>query len=71
MTFHTRSVRQRVKGPKCPGGANGSKSPRLAVSLDRVDFDSLTKLAEQKKIPVAQVLRDAVWAYLLPFRGEK
>jgi hypothetical protein len=69
VTFHTTSARRQVKGPKCPGRQNGAKSPRIAVSLDRVDFDSLTALAARKKIPVAQVLRDAVWAYLLPFRG--
>lgn len=67
MTFHTKSKRK-VRGPKCPGRQNGAKSPRISVSLDVIDFHNIAWLAEQKGKPVAAVIRDALWAYLLPFR---
>ena len=36
------------------------------VSLPPDDMRRLTWLAERRKIPVARLLRIAVWAYLLP-----
>lgn len=53
------------------GCAEGSlsvddKSPRIAVSLPPDDMRRLAWLAAKRGVPVASVLRDAVWAYLLP-----
>jgi hypothetical protein len=46
----------------------GQRSPRVMVSFDPVDFILATRLAERKGIPLARVMRDALYAYLLPFR---
>lgn len=64
MTFHSRSKRK-VKGH---GPNRFARSPRIAVSLDPVDHHNIVWLAEQKGIPVAHVIRDAIWAYMLPYR---
>lgn len=45
-----------------------SSSPRIAVSLDEIDFANIRWLAEQKGKPVSAIVRDAIFAYLLPFR---
>lgn len=34
------------------------------------DFAVLQNIALQKGVPLTQILRDAVWAYVLPFRGK-
>lgn len=58
MTYH--STR---KG--CAQGC-GDKSLRIAVSLPPDDMRRLSWLAAKRGVPVASVLRDAVWSYLLP-----
>lgn len=64
MTFHSTSDRK----PK--GSVTGDqKSPRLAVSYDPEDMEVAVWLAEKKGIPLAQVMRDALYSYLLPFRN--
>ena len=61
MTFHTSSSRK-------PKGSN-AKSPRLSACYDPADMKIIVWLAGVKKIPAATVLRDAVAAYVLPFRN--
>ena len=68
MTFH-KSSKRRVKGSKPSNGAGQSKSPRLACSFDPADMKIIAWLATVKKIPAASVLRDAVHAYVLPFKN--
>lgn len=68
MAFHSRSKRKVLAGPARINKGGHLLKPRIAVTLDEVDFANINWLAAQKGIPVAQVLRDAVWAYLLPYR---
>lgn len=42
----------------------GGKSPRIVVSLPPADMELLTWWAAKKGVPVATVLRNAVWSYL-------
>ena len=42
----------------------------IMAHLPAADFAILQRLAEQKKLPLTQILRDAVWAYVLPFKGK-
>jgi len=62
---HTPKPRKRAKGST----ASGAKSPRIMVSYGPEDFRVLTAFAHAKGKTVAQVLRDALFAYLLPIRG--
>jgi len=41
---------------------------RITGSFPVGDWACLEHVARVKKLPIAQVLRDAVWAYALPFR---
>lgn len=59
MTAH--AVRQRAGR-----GASIGKMARIMVSVPPEDMRRLTWLAGQRGVPVSKVLRDAVWAYLLP-----
>ena len=68
MTFHQNRQRP-AKGSKVSRGAGCSKSPRLSASYDPADMKIIAWLAKVKKIPAASVLRDAVHAYVLPFRN--
>ena len=43
---------------------------RIMGSFPVSDWKALQHVAAVKKIPVAQVLRDAVFAYALPFRSD-
>ncbi len=63
MTYH--ATRKR----KARGSLAQGKSPRIAVCLPVVDMTLVTWWAGVKGIPVAQVMRDAVASYLLPFRN--
>lgn len=49
--------------------APSNNSLRVTVSLDDQDRQLIEWLAEKKDRPVAQVLRDAVAAYVLPFKN--
>lgn len=62
--------KRRTKRASGFGRVNGGhkSSPRVAVSLDEIDFANITWLAGQKEKPVSAVIRDAIWAYLLPYR---
>jgi non-ribosomal peptide synthetase component F len=46
------------------------KTVAISVDLPTDDLARLTWWAEKKGVPVAVVLRDAVWAYLLPVRDD-
>lgn len=55
--------------------ANGHKptangSPRLAVSFDADDFRRAQWFADKRGIPLAEVIRVALWAYLLPVKAD-
>lgn len=70
MTFH--SIRAKAaQGARTRHPVNGQKrSPRIMVTLDEADFRRLTWWAAKKGKPVAAVLRDAVWAYLVPIAAD-
>lgn len=69
MTYH--STRKRPANGSARTNANGNKlSPRISLALPPDDMRRLTWFAEQKGKPVAAVLRDAVWAYLLPIAAD-
>jgi hypothetical protein len=68
MTFHTTGSDQPATGGKCEGGTDESKSPRIAVSLDPDDFRRLAWFAHKKKVPLAEMVRRAVSAYLMPIK---
>lgn len=72
MVFHT----SRLK-PACGSTKNGinkrgrpERSPRIALSLPADDMACLVWWAAKKGVPVASVLRNAVWAYLQVVRAE-
>lgn len=59
MTAHT--VRKKAgKGAEC------GQMVRIMVSLPPDDMRRITWLAQKRNVPVASVLRDAVWTYTLP-----
>jgi hypothetical protein len=60
VTAHTCRFKSPAKG------ARAGKMARVMVSLPPEDMRRLTWLAERRKLPVAKLLRIAVWAYLLP-----
>lgn len=60
MTAHTCRYKRPARG------AVAGNLSRIMVSLPPDDMRRLTWLAERRKIPVARLLRIAVWAYLLP-----
>ncbi len=64
MTLHTVRVRRTARG------ARAGRMTRVMASLEQADFRRLAWLARQRKVPVAAVLRDAVWAYLLPIAAD-
>lgn len=69
MTYHARRSKPAVGSAVTD--CNGHRlSPRIAVSLPPDDMRRLTWLAERKGKPVAAVIRDAVWAYLLPIAAD-
>lgn len=43
----------------------------IMAHLPADDFAILQRLAEQKSLPLTQILRDAVWAYVLPLKETK
>lgn len=68
MTFR-KNRQQPAKGSARSRDAGKSKSPRLSASYDPADMKIIAWLAKVKKIPAASVLRDAVRAYVLPFKN--
>ena len=63
MTAHTVRLKRKAKG------ARAGNMVRIMASFEPADFRLLQALANKRKIPVSRVLRDAVWAYLLPLKG--
>lgn len=69
MTYHTR--RKKPGAGTTGSNPNGQRlSPRIAVSLPADDMRHLHWWAEKKGLPVAAILRDAVWPYLLPVAAD-
>lgn len=69
MTYHTR--RKKPGAGSRHSNALGNKlSPRISLALPADDMRRLTWFAEKKGKPVAAILRDAVWAYLLPVAAD-
>jgi len=64
VTAHTCRFKKPAKGAKV------GKLVRVAVSLPEEDMRRVLWLAEQRKVPAAKILRDAVWAYMLPIRTQ-
>ena len=69
MTYH--ATRSRPASGSTGSNPFGQKlSPRISVALPEDDMRRLTWWAAKKGKPVAAVLRDAVWAYLLPIAAD-
>lgn len=67
MTFHA----SRLSAKRARGSAPGDcVSPRIAVSLPEADMACLCWWAAKKGVPVATVMRNAVWAYLQCVRAD-
>lgn len=64
MTVHTVRLKRPAKG------ARTGKMVRVMASLEPADFRRLSLLARRRKVPVARVLRDAVYAYMLPIAAD-
>lgn len=64
MTVHTCRVKRQAKG------ARAGKMARVMVSLQPDDMRRLTWWANKHGVPVSNVLRNAVWAYLLPIAAD-
>lgn len=69
MTMHTTRLK-RANGTSRANGHGHKLSPRIAITLSEDDFRRLTWLADKRGVPVAAVLRDAVWAYMIPITPE-
>jgi hypothetical protein len=66
-----RKTKRKPRAPKRPNGKGHALSPRLpATSIDEKDLRRLTWLAAKRGKPLASVIRDAVWAYLLPIAAD-
>lgn len=61
MTVHT--IRRK---PATGSQAKRMGLVRIMASIPPDDFRRLTWLAAKRKVPVSNVLRDAVYAYLMP-----
>ena len=69
MTYH--ATRSKPAAGSVGSNPLGHKlSPRIAVSIPDDDMRVLAWWAAKKGKPVASVVRDAVWAYLLPVRAD-
>lgn len=69
MTYHTR--RKKPGAGSQHGNEMGHKlSPRISLALPPDDMRRLHWWAAKKGKPVAAILRDAVWAYLLPVAAD-
>jgi len=69
MTYHT--TRSKPAAGSTGNNPLGQKlSPRIAFSLPEDDMRRLTWWSAKKGKPVSAILRDAVWAYLLPIAAD-
>ena len=67
MGFHA----TRARAARAPAGVNRfDRSPSISVTLPPEDMRRLKWWAAKKGLPVASILRDAIWAYLLPIAGD-
>ncbi len=64
MTVHLTRTSRRA------AGAPVGNMKRIAVSLPPDDMRRLTWWANKHGVPVSNVLRNAVWAYLLPIAAD-
>lgn len=64
MTAHTIRLKRKANGAKC------GHMLRVMASLDPEDFKRLKWIADRRQVPIARVIRDAVWAYVLPIKTE-
>ena len=65
MSFHKiGSYHRPATGGKCNGGADKCVSPQIVASLDPDDFNRLARLAHDKALPIAALVRRAVAAWL-------
>lgn len=69
MTYHATRSRPAV-GSRRTNAMGQKLSPRISVALPADDMRRLTWFAAKKGKPVASILRDAVWAYLLPVAAD-
>lgn len=63
MTLHTR---RKIVARGKPHGDQVSIMAHLPADY----FAALQNIALQKGLPLTQILRNAVWAYVLPFKGK-
>jgi len=64
MSAHAIRLKRTAKG------ARAGKMVRVMASLPPDDMRRLTWLAAKRRVPVANVLRDAVYAYMLPIAAD-
>ncbi|MBS0219159.1 MAG: hypothetical protein JSR91_00305 [Proteobacteria bacterium] len=64
MTAHTCRYKRPAKG------ARTGNMVRIMASITPEDMRRLTWLANKRQVPVAKLIRDAVWAYLLPIAAD-
>lgn len=68
MSFHEISLRPRARGGLASNPSKRkAKSPVVTVSLDQQTFDRIASEAEERLVPVSQVIRECV---ALRFRPE-
>lgn len=64
MTYRRRHGKEAKGSPLYPGVEGGPR--RIVVTVDAEGFRRMSWLARQRRVPLATVFRDAVWAYCLP-----
>ena len=69
MTAHKTRAKT-ASGSRIARKGAGPKMVRIMGAFPEADWKCLQHVARLKKLPVAQVLRDAVWAYSLPCRAD-
>ena len=68
--WQKKTVKRRVRAKGFTGRGKYTLSPRITASFDPEDFRVLTAFAHDKQRSVADILRDALFAYLLPVRAD-
>lgn len=69
-SWQKKTVKRRERAKGFTGRGKYTISPRITASFDAEDFRVLTAFAHDKQRSVADVLRDALFAYLLPVRAD-
>lgn len=65
MTFHTTRLKRLAKGTARTNDEGHGLTPRISVGFEERDWKRITWLAAQQQVPVASIIRDAVYAYCL------